>query len=336
MNNLQLCPNDFFKRFIEFYQNKLVDLAGIILNGLCIIVFSRILINTQQSNNNNNMFKYLLMKSIMDFIEFSSNIYRFLYECSNKCDSSKSYFFQIWVIWFYLYIEYITEILSVIFEIAATFDCYITIINKYEFCRSNSFFYYFSVTITIFWTLFYMIYPFGRVIKDEIDPFNNNESKHSYSVGYNDYGNSKFYSIIPIFDSIIRDGFLFIILVIINVKILIFLKKMTRQRQVLTGTNKSSNLLRNIQKTKRKKMQLIIAIGVNYSIGHFAFLMQNLLTYFNKFYGRCYHIYFMFPYFISYVDGIFFYCYFNNIFKKFLLGLIPFTNTNNQIEHNDL
>jgi hypothetical protein len=331
MNSSQTCPHDIVKNFINDYLNRVIDLLGVISNGLCILVFSRILTCTQQSSqlNNNNMFKYLLMKSIMDFMNSLSNFFLFWHNCSNDCESSKSFIVQIWHIWFYDYIEYILETLSSLFEIAATFDCYITINNKYEFCQSSLFFYSFSILVTIFWTIFYLIFPLGLVIKDkiEINPFNN-ETKHIYSVEDNDFANSQFYKKISIIDSLIRDGLFFIILIIINVKIFIILKRMSRQRQALTISDNLSILFRNAEKAKRKKMQMIFAIGVNYSIGHFSFLIYNALYGFNFSLVSCFFVYFVLPYYITYTNNIFFYYFYNKIFKKFFVSLIPFFKPN--------
>jgi hypothetical protein len=119
----------------------------------------------------------------------------YLYFC-RKCRTTSSYLIQIWYIWSYIYFENIFMTISAIFEIAATFNCYISISAKFEYCQTNLFFYIFSTTVILLVSICYIILPLGYVIKNEnkIDLNNDNETYSYFSYEYNDFGSSKFYS----------------------------------------------------------------------------------------------------------------------------------------------
>jgi hypothetical protein len=320
------CPKDSFKHFIEDYLKNFLNIFGIITNGLCIIIFIKILKRTQI--NQGNMFKYLLMKSVMDFLNFVSNSFEYFYQCSNNCRTSSTFIIQIWYVWFYAYFEYIFETVSAIFEIAATFDCYININTKLKCLQTNVFFYIFSFSIIIINCIYYLIFPLGFVIKTRLEVDLNDNETFSYNYHeYNDFGDSPIYFDLYFVDSLIRDGIFFIILFILNVMILMLLKRATERKRMLVHNNTNSNILLSSQNAQRKKMIMIISTGLNYMIGHFSyFVLTVLYTFYKDFKFFCFYQYVYFVYFLSYADGIFFYFFFNNIFKRFLIGLIPFLN----------
>jgi hypothetical protein len=321
MNNSETIKCSNVGQFIQLYLVTIMNLFGIIANGLCIIVFIKMI-----RGPHTNMSKYLLMKSLSDFFISFINIFQYFYFCSN-CKSSTSFIKQLWYGWFYFYIGNIFESTSSIFEIAAIFDCYITITSKLRLIQKNLFFYLFSIAVIIVFSLFHLIVPFGLTIKRNIEiDSNDNKTRTSYSSEFNDFGHSSFYSNFGLVSAIMRDYIFWILLLILNIMVLFLLKRTTQRRRALEdGNNANNNLSAKAHHAEKKKMIMIIAIGCNYLIGHLPyFIWLTLFFYIYKNINDCSFIYVYFLYYLSYVTGIFFYFFFNNVFRKLLIELVPF------------
>jgi hypothetical protein len=297
-----------YKCFNPKYTNMALFLVGILTNGICILIFSLIIIKKMRSN----MYKYLLVKSTIDFtitilklinfIDFPISVYK----------------------WCYGYFLLIFLSLSIVFEIAATFDCYISINTKLKCCQTNLFFYLFSFCAVVVYFLVYLIFPFRFVSKKEMATVNNNTITH-YSNEISSFGETFYKFHLGFLDSLMRDFILFIIVVILNVMVLVSLIKATRRRRTLIpGSNKI--LLTSSQRAERRKMLMILTTGINYMLGHLPFFIHYLLEeFFNK-YLNCSFIFIVLFFHLSYVDGIVFYFLFNNIFRRILIS--PFINRN--------
>jgi hypothetical protein len=317
MNNSSLlkCKNNPTKDFLNTYFDNFLNIFGIVANGLCIIIFIKIL-----KRSKCNMFKFLLMKSLSDFLYSISNIFRYFYYCSN-CRTSSSYLIQVWYIWFYIYFENFLETLSAIFEISATFVCYTTINLKLKCCQNIKFFYVWCIIVILTNFIIHLIYPLSYVIKKTTALTSN----YSYYNDFNEFGYSALIIDAKLVILLVKGCFFIIILIILNVLIIITLKRSTERRRALNGTDLS--LIISL-KAERKKMLMIIALGMNYLIGPFSFFIFTLLFTFYDPYIYCYDEYFILFYFLTYTDSIFFYFFFNNVFRRFLLDLIPFYNRN--------
>jgi hypothetical protein len=330
------CSKDSIKEFLFNYLEPSLNVFGIIANGFCVIVFFKILTRRQSLQgivSGGNIFKYLFLKSIMDFLNFVSNFFETFYDCHN-CESSKSFVAKLWFIWIYNYFQYIVQTSSSVFEIAATFDCYITIIKKFTFFQTNLFFYSFSSLVVIVCTLVYIIFPFNFTIKKV--------SNHTYEYDYSKFGKTSLSNSLYMADSFIRDGFFLVVLIFLNALILSLLIKTTKRRRDLVRNNmNNSSLLTIAQKAERKRMIMITLTGLNYMIGHSLFFVYNILP--NKDerdMGYCLFRYLYFFYIVSYANSIIFYYFFNSIFKRYLIGLIPFiqffnnnSNRRNRVEN---
>jgi hypothetical protein len=145
-------------------------------------------------------------------------------------------------------------------EISATIDCLITINKTFIFCQKKSFFLIFSVVIVIWYSLFYLIFPFGFEIVHKSEKWNLNVSFYVHQ--FNHFGSTKFYKTIYIIDSSIREGIFLIIIMILNGFIISLLKKSTQRRRILVGNNRNNDntLLRSSQNAERKRMKMIVKI----------------------------------------------------------------------------
>jgi hypothetical protein len=317
ITNSNTCGLVFISDFLTKYIMNIVSIFGIIANLICIMIFIKIIKTTQSQGN---MYKYFLMKSIMDCLTLIINSFQYLKYCSN-CETAHSYLMQIWFIWFYSYFAYIFETSSAVFEMAATFDCYITIKSILKCCQTNLFFYLFCIFVIAINVIINLLMPLSYKITSEIG--NNNET--FFNSDYNDFGKSS-YASISFFNSLIKDGLFFIILFILNVMILTLLKSTTDRRRSLGGNNNTLSSTSLV--AERKKIIMIAATGLNYMIGHFPIIFWTVSFTFSNETLNCYSIFFHVLYYISFADSIFFYFFFNNIFKKILIESIPFINRN--------
>jgi hypothetical protein len=163
-----------------------------------------------------------------------------------------------------------------------------------------------------------------------MDPINN-KTLILYYYDSNSFGLSSFCLTFEVVDSLMRDGLFFIILLGINLLILILLKTTTKRCCTFNLNGNNRVLLKISQNAERKKMIMIIGAGLNYMIGHFPYFIFTTLYNFNDHNIYCIYNYIYFLYSLSYADGIFFYFFFNNIFKRFSIGLIPFLPNRNNI-----
>jgi hypothetical protein len=319
------CLYDPVGEIFQLYIVSIVDLFGIVANGFCIVIFIKIL-----KRPHSIMFKYLLMKSIADFLVNLFNSFQCFYFCS-YCKSSSSLIMQIWYVGFYFYLSNIVEAASNIFAIAATFECYITITSNFQCCQKNLFFYTFSVVLIIVICILYIVSPLGLVVKRKIEiDSKNNETYSSFYQEFNHFGLSSLYYTIGMVNAIIRDYIFLFILLILNIMILFLLKKTTQRRRTLVSTNRNQNNLSTAsQNAEKKQILMVIATGFNYFIGHVPFSILFVINFIYNGHSSCSFIYVYFLYYLSYANSIFFYFFFNNVFKRFLIELIPFVSRNN-------
>jgi hypothetical protein len=294
-------------------------IIGIITNGICILIFSLIVKKTQLQSN---MFKYLLIKSIIDFCICILQLMNSL----NVCESFRTLLCFEMQIWIHRYLVLILLSLSIVFEIATAFDCYININKKFECCQTNLFFCLFSFCAVVVYFLVYLIVPMIYKLKKIIltNPLDNNTITY-YFPELSSFGERLFKIGIDSLDSLLRDCLLFIILVVLNVLILISLIKATKRRRSLARNN-NDNLMLSSYKAERKKMLMILTTGINYMIGHLPFFIVSFLYDYFRIYLNCSYIYINLLFYLSYVDGIIFYFLFNNIFRRILIS--PFIKRN--------
>ncbi len=135
------------KLFLFFFVEEHFVCAVAIFS---IFVFSLILICEKQHSN---MFKYLLLNAINDAIQFVIQSFAPLFYTNPSTYAS-----QVWFIGFYYSVESVNELSSGFFELAATFDCMITINRKFDCCKKKLFFYVTGLAIFVYSSLFYVFF----------------------------------------------------------------------------------------------------------------------------------------------------------------------------------
>ncbi len=124
-----------------------VERLKAVFNAICVLIFAQIVHSQQQESH---MFRYLLVKSILDMVLFLLLVVDFLYLCGSACTTSYSIVMVIWYIAIYNYIVPVVQLTSVFLEVAATFDCYIMINNKLKYCISIWWFYLVCTSTSLF------------------------------------------------------------------------------------------------------------------------------------------------------------------------------------------
>lgn len=295
---------------IYFYQCRSLNLLGIVLNFICIVVFIKI-VKRETVSNNSNLFKYLLMKAFCDFIYFLMIIPEIIYNHKDQTYDT-SYLLQIWFKWIDEYLINIFELLSVFFEIAATFDCYLLISQRLKCFINKLTFYLFSIITIIFCTLYYIPFIIGVDIKSKnitINDSNANEIIYYYE--YNDFESSDFSYYHLFIHSLLRDILPIFILIILNVLILLFLYKTKKNKR--NFANKNSSSIISARRAENNKIKMIIFISLLYLL-HFPMILKN--------FGFLNNIYLCLIFFqISYAISIVSYILFNKTFRKYTFQL---------------
>ncbi len=129
-NALIACPIKLINLITKRYLAPVTAGLGIAINLFGSLVFYRM---TKKIKMEGHMFKYLLVKTIDDLLQFVCQIFSPLYYCLFlNCDlENASYAGVIWYIWFFYYFDCSLEFASSCMEVMATFDFYCLIKNKF-------------------------------------------------------------------------------------------------------------------------------------------------------------------------------------------------------------
>ena len=301
---------------VGYFVLPVISAFGIVSNLFSSIVFFQII---QNEKINGKMFKYLFIKAINDFLQFSFQIFSPIYYCIN-CDQNKSYSANVWFIGFYYYGESVVELTSGWLETLATFDCLCFITKRFTIINSKIFFWTSVIFLHVYAVIFYMFWIFSYQITSE--------SSNSFTLILTSFYYSDFVKYIKYLHAIQRDFTVLLLLLILNILILIKVKKtISKKRQLLAGntasgsnsvTNQpSSALMINVKKTEKNSELMIILTGVNYFLGHIGSILYYLPFPATPQFWSCFFEIDLIPFYLSYILNNFIYYYFNKIYKKY-------------------
>jgi hypothetical protein len=318
-NSTYICLETIYGQIVSFYLNRIVYVIAIILNFLSTIVFIRIIRNERY---NGQMYKYFLLKSINEFFCFLILIFDIPYYCS-ECNLDDDYIMQVWFVYFYWFGTLVLFTNSRYLDVLATLDCYISIINKWNFVLKNTFFYTSCFIIMVFDTFFsiislkqYEIYEFTDTITNET----HYKNKHT------DYFYSKRGRIFDILFALYRWLLPFCLLIILNILILCIIKKTYNNKLKLSYGNTAKRQLDtvNIQRAKLKKMRMIIITGSNFIVFNIFIIIFYLpFPHIGNFW-QCFEIFAWFLFELSFINQSIIFFLFNKVFKKYLLLTLKF------------
>jgi hypothetical protein len=283
-----------------------ISIFGFIANLFCVIVFSRI---NDKFHTNGQMYKYFLMKSILDFMIFIIFLIKQI-EYRSPDNIHYNFWFQVFDLYFYHFFELLFKIYSVYFEILATIDCYLSIEKKYQHLLTKKAFYITSSFNLIFFFIFY----FGKLFVYKMVPFGDLYTFEKTSL-YTNY----FYRTLTILYLLLRDIIGSILMITFNMLIFSSLKKLTARKIILHN----DKALLNSIKAEENKVKMIYFSAVNFVLLHLPDVIRNVYGKFTK--SKFWSTYLEFSNIIlnlSYVTPLIIYILFNKTFRFYFLKLI--------------
>jgi hypothetical protein len=306
----------YFK--ISNYEEMVIATLGFVLNFCCIITLRRI---CGKLKSNSQMYGYLLIKSICDFMYFTTALFETIY-FSLSDHLKHAYFFQLCFKYIFHYFDSAIMLSSVYFEVLGTIDCFLSIQNKYKLFLTKKAFYSSSFlclfSIFIFYSAKFHVY---RIVPFDVNSaITFNASRvHFYKTIKTDLYFNYFYKTIASISSFLRDILGTFLLILFNIFIFLDLKQMTAKKKDLRC---SLAILKSI-KAHEKKVKMIYFSAINSLLLHsptilLDFYLKYQKTNFAAYYDSVSYNILM----LSYVTPFIIYISFNKIFRKNFMILI--------------
>jgi hypothetical protein len=342
------CPHVALLSVLNNYIVPAVSVLGVFTNTYCIVVFGLIIKHEQQ---NGHMFKYLLMKAVHDDIQFIIQSFSPLYYCTT-CSTYNTYASQVWYIGFYFYVECVNELSSGFFEIAAAFDCWISIKGKLAYCKRQLVFYAVSAAISVYTVLFYIffIFNFEIVRKSRVEGAQN---VSYYVYEYTDFSRSETNVVFRFMHGFTRDAFALIAILLLNLLILLTMKKTIKKKRELNGhmtvnkadlavipsratfstassktrnggeskTTNGSKSEESASSAERNIKIMLVASGVNYFFGHVFMFVSYCVLIKPSVFRTCFFNMTLVFFYASYMTPFFIYFACNKLFRSYALGM---------------
>jgi hypothetical protein len=258
-----------------YYIYVVFYLISFITNMICLIVFIKIL-KTMRNQSSNQMFKYLLIKSICDLLPGMFNLLEpfYYYPVINQ-----SYFMQVWFIWFNRYLSNVFYLASGLFEIAASFDCAISIENNLKWCRNKLSFIITTLVIFTFCAFFLSYHVFSlKILRITFYQKDGNETRIKYFA----YSSAQLFkyrtSTIKLerIEIFIPDFVVLIILLTINIFIIFKMVQIRKRKSQLQNTRHVS--VTAAEKAEKRKIKMIIILCILYMFGHFLHSINHIFS----------------------------------------------------------
>lgn len=256
------CAQIFF--YYTVYSNGVTGLLGFLANLVCIVVLaSPSLLNTKRSGN---MFKYLLMKAIMDGVVLAGRTASPFINCHTCFSFSASYGIKLALLIKEHYLKLTFLLCSMLYELMANLDRYLMLTKRFEsFHNSNNCFKVICVAIIL---LSHLCYVFKFLTLDIAKRERADNSTEYYlaekATTFNEY--------YGLAQSVFRDIVCVVLLIILNVLIIINMRKLLQKKQSLAGHQSQSRLDPNSSRTSRAQINLTRLI-----------LVTSLITLFSRF-----------------------------------------------------
>jgi hypothetical protein len=321
----------FINSIANIYIIPSIALVGIIFNIVFIAGFKSI---SKANTSNQRLFDYLGIKAICDVISFLIVVEYPIYYCTN-CKINKSYYVQLWYIILNKHVRDGMLLSSGMFDVAATLDCAISIHKKLKFWQTRIGFTITSITILLIPAIFYIHFLWFFKVKEMKSAYTLNYTNKTFQRNSSYFVVSKpsFYNTnagkyLRLLHSFLRDILVPFCLLIINIYILLILRRLRKKKAVLqksgsSSTSNNNNIGLTASKSQslraeNRKVKMIVAIGVNYFIGHLMIIIYyftlndgGLFWFFIHSVGDIF-------FYISYITPFFIYYYGNNHFKNYI------------------
>jgi hypothetical protein len=310
------------------YLYTIISFVGIITNLLSTINFVQMVLFIKLEGQ---MFKYLLVKSINDLIQFCFHIFSPVYYCGG---CKKTYWSIVWYLGFYQYGEGIVEFSSSWMEVFATLEFYCLLTNKIKFIQKKSFFLTILIVTHIYAITYYTpVFVFLQLYET---PLNGSSLNEKFEIEYS-WGPSEllinYYYLFVILEGILNIQLHiipFLLLLILSI-ILVVELRLAYNRKIKLLNNKQSKQNRiNYKPIKstaelalENQKNLIFCININFFIGHITKVIWfiNILYFTDKVdsfkFWQCINKISLILMYISYTPNAFIFYKFNRHFRTY-------------------
>jgi hypothetical protein len=322
--------NGFCDILRDIYENMLVEIthvASFFLNLFCTLVYFKLL-RFLKDKNSNDLFKYLFIKSIVDTYLSFLMILQFIFndtKYSQQLGVNRVYGLKVFNLIFGFYFLFSLELISIMLEVAATFNRYRALKFRLKIFDKIQFKY---VILCMF------VYSFGfyvyKFVSRQVVP------NTQYNTTEFQYKDTDLEAKMGYMHTIVRDGLCVFAIILLNILTMYELKSILMKKNVLTNSS-SSDKTQNLE--KRLTLMVICMSSIAFS-GHSLMLLQYFShkdSFFKK--NGCFYTITQLLFWFSYQINFFVYYFFNLKFRKCfklicmsILEKISFKNLKNRTE----
>jgi hypothetical protein len=307
---------------LMLFVNPSVSVIALTFSILIIYVLSK-------SDFKEPSYKYLKYQSFFVLTNLFIKTLQPLYYCYDLCGTSKSFFVQIYVIYFVFYLSSVLEMVAYSCSVYSGLYCILTIsifpLKKY-LLKVLSYGKCMIMTILVFSSILYVFQPL--------------EYKIQGRKGYVIKEDSKDYGKILYAANIFRDGVNSFLLIFIDIFLIIKLRKIMKEKLSLISMHKTNQIdtfdaesqkrisigTVNIKRTRRKQSVIILSSCVINLVGRlplfiFYMITINLPVSFDNFwsFAMCATIYYL-----TNIANFFVFYFFNQKFKSIVINSLLF------------
>ena len=306
-------------RTFNTYIEKGMGCLGFMFNIICLIVFVKLLKNP---DSNNEMVKYLLLKSFVDAYVMLKSFLFIFFDC-NYCDQYRFYATGLFKLIFLIYFSYVAQFLSIFCELVAVFIRYATVAQKEFFLSRKIPFKVVTSFAFIYSLLFYSYKLFeNKIIKSMYKNYLKNTSYLIYKISSTEFGVSETILKLDFVNSLIRDGILVLLIFVLNVLTCIKMKRLLKKKRLILANVRVNTQAR---KSESHLTIMILLTGFIAIIGHGFYFLFNTPS-FILMVSECVYPIILFTYNLSYLINFFVYFFFNTMFRQCFLRLMCLIN----------
>jgi hypothetical protein len=347
------CTNLYDSYALTASMTAIVDIPGVVLNGFCVICILQMLLHKADASTTGNMFKYLLVKSIAEFCLFVIDVFYLRYDCKS-CGMANTLAGEIWNNYFATYTEICLMYVSSLMEVIMTLDCYLSISKRWKFLLKEKMFYVIISSAIVFSFLYHTYYLFGWVVVGVDMSRAVNETSANGTTTFvfeyqifktvrTSFAKSSLLKFLSVFRTMLRDVVLLLIILVLNMLILIEMRRVTVAKRRLVQNSAhphvtaestpsvakvpESHLVLTALQAQRKRCMMVLVTGMVYSFGHVGMAVVNMQGHFfpdNSTIWFCLQFAANQLLKTSYAIPFFSYYFFNNQFNKYANQYIQF------------
>ena len=252
-----------FKKVADYYLITILGFIGFVLNLLCSIAFYKSKI---YKTSDSIMFKYYFIKIILDTIIFFLRCFNPIFETDSDLVET-SYFIRALSVVVDNYFRNALLLTSEIMHIAADTNCLLKLINVQKI-RFKYTFILVVVSAFLYSFLYYIYRCFSYDVVMLVTKDQMNNTMTLYRPFKSKFGKSTTYANLELVHTIQRDFLYVFLLFLINLLILIRLKKNFKLKKLLISSSNHHSDNSKLDKTEKNIAIMVIVIGITQSIGH--------------------------------------------------------------------